>query len=195
MSADDSLKNVFLEMLSRVAKTRASIARQTEPSAPKKPPVLRPVTEVTGDALYHALLDISESLGNSYMQVRLDLDDPTRTSWAGTAHEIREILTTLLRLKAPDSEVKAKAWYRPEPNTSGPTQKQRVRYILQELGGGSKQVEVAEQISMIEDKIGDLVRATYSRASDAAHRMKGRTEAKRLLRYFEAFAHDLLNLE
>lgn len=195
MSADDQLNNTVLEMLSRVAKTRASISQIIEPSAPTKPAVIHPVVGVTVDSLYHALFGISESLGNSYMQVRSDLDDPTRTSWAGTAHEIREILATLLRLKAPDSEVKAKPWYRPEPNTSGPTQKQRVRYILQELGGGSKQVEVAEQISMIEDKIGDLVRATYSRASDAAHRMKGRTEAKRLLRYFEAFAHDLLNLE
>jgi hypothetical protein len=42
--------------------------------------------------------------------------------------------------------------------------------------------------------IAGLIRDTYSRASDAAHTLKGRREAKKLLKYFEAFAHDLLNL-
>jgi hypothetical protein len=126
--------------------------------------------------------------------VKVDLEDVTRTSWAGAAHEIREIVATLLRLQAPDAEVIRQPWYRQEPNTSGPTQKQRVRYILQQQGAGSKQREVVQEISVLEERIGDLVRATYSRASDAAHRMKGRTEAVRVFRYFEAFAHDLLNL-
>lgn len=145
--------------------------------------------------LYQALLEVSEPLALSYAQVRADLEDRERTSWAGTAHEIRELVSTMLRLLAPDHEVTVQPWYKQEPKTSGPTQKQRVRYVLQQQDAGSKRREVVEEVDIIEAKIAGLVRATYSRASDAAHRMKGRTEAMRVFRYYEAFAHDLLNLD
>jgi len=145
--------------------------------------------------LYQSLLSISEPLALSYAQVREDLEDSERTSWAGTAHEIRELVSTMLRLLAPDHEVTVQPWFRQDPKTSGPTQKQRVKYILQQHGAGSKRQEVAAEVDIIEARTADLVRATYSRASDAAHRMKGRTEAVRIFRYFEAFAYDLLDIE
>lgn len=144
--------------------------------------------------IYIALLNISENLAKSYAQVKLDIQQTERVSWAGTAHEIREVLSTLLRLLAPDENVKSQQWYKQESNTSGPTQKQRVRFILQANGAGSKERKVVEQVTGLEDMIGDLVRSTYGRASDAAHRFKNRREVLRILRYFEAFAHDLLNL-
>ncbi|MFZ2169953.1 MAG: hypothetical protein WAW61_10000 [Methylococcaceae bacterium] len=61
-------------------------------------------------------------------------------------------------------------------------------------GAGSKEREVVEQVVKLESMIEDLVRSTYARASDAAHRFKPKTEVVRVLRYFEAFAYDLLNL-
>ncbi len=145
--------------------------------------------------IYEALSTISLPLGQSYAQVKRDLYDNSRTSWAGTAHEVREILATLLRLTAPDAAVRACSWYRQEPNTSGPTQKQRVRYILSQHGAGSKEREVVEEVTTLEGMIGDVVRAMYSRASDAAHRFKDKREITRITRYFEAFARDLLNLD
>lgn len=145
--------------------------------------------------IYDALSHLSETLANSYAQVKKDLQDADRLSWAGTAHEIREVLSTMLRTLAPDEAVTSQHWYKQAPNTSGPTQKQRVRYILQVRGAGSKEREVAEQAVHLDEMIGNLVRATYSRASDAAHRFKNRDEVLRVLRYFEAFAQDLLNLE
>jgi hypothetical protein len=144
--------------------------------------------------IYSALLQISEPLANSYAQVKEDLEDTNRVSWAGTAHEIREVLATMLRELAPDDSVKSRSWYKQEPDTSGPTQKQRVRYILQMRGAGSKELKVGEQVSKLDAMIEDLVRDTYSRASDAAHRFKTRAEVQRIMRYFEVFAQDLLNL-
>jgi len=144
----------------------------------------------------HASLNkISPALARSYAQVKADLQDEHRSSWTGTAHEIREVLATMLRMLAPDSEVVKQSWYKQEPNTSGPTQKQRTRFILQLYDVGSKEMEVASKVSNLEDMIGDLVRATYSRASDAAHRAKARREVVRIVTYFDAFAYDLLNLE
>jgi hypothetical protein len=144
--------------------------------------------------IYTALNNISENLGNSYSQVNIDIQTNTRLSWAGTAHEIREILATLLRILAPDNEVANQPWYIQEPNTSKPTHKQRVRYILEKQGASSNTKDVAEQIGIIDNLVANLVRNTYTRASDAAHRFKKPNEVKRILRYFDAFVSDLLNI-
>jgi len=145
--------------------------------------------------IYTALLAISEPLARSYVQVKNDLKDETRCSWAGTAHEIRELLATLLREMAPDDAVASQPWYKQDSNTSGPTQKQRVRYIMEHQKAGSKQAEVVQEVGNIEEMICNVVRAMYSRASDAAHRFKDRREVNRIMRYFDTFAVDLLNLE
>ena len=74
------------------------------------------------EALEKALPELSRS----YIQIYKDLQDPNRISWAGTAHEIREILTNLLRLLAPDENISKAPWYRKLNNTTGPTHKQRL---------------------------------------------------------------------
>ena len=144
--------------------------------------------------IYDGLLQVSETLANSYAQVIRDLEDVERQSWAGTAHEIRQVIATMLSKLAPDHEVTSQSWYVQDPNVSGPTQKQRARYVLLERGAGSKEHEVAQLVGTLDGMIEDLVRAIYSRASDAAHRFKARDEVARILRYFEAFAQDLLGL-
>lgn len=137
---------------------------------------------------------MSEPLASKYAQVKLDVETTDRLSWSGSAHEIREVLRGLLETLAPKEAVATEPWYVQDESASGPTHKQRVRYILRTRDSGSKEQKVAEQVDM-EDKIGDLVRATYTRASDAAHRTKDRREVRRIVRYFEAFAHDLLDLD
>ncbi len=165
----------------------------TTPEA-KLDDLARQLNTAQHDRIYLALLEKSESLANSYAQVKIDIEADNRLSWAGTAHEIREILATLLRLLAPDAVVTAQTWYKPESNSSGVTQKQRVVYILKSRNAGSNEKEVLEQITGIEEMVGNLVRSTYSRASDAAHRFKEHREVLKILRYFDAFAYDLLNL-
>jgi hypothetical protein len=144
--------------------------------------------------IYGALLSLSPNLANSYAQIKDDLQDETRISWAGTAHEIREVLATMLRILAPDDQVTSSDWYVQDRNTLGPTQSQRVRFILQEHNSGSQQRNVIEHVVTLDRMIETLVRATYSRASDAAHRFKEREEVSRIFRYFEVFALDLLDI-
>lgn len=145
--------------------------------------------------VYDGLAKVSQRLADGYAQAYVDLENETRISYAGTAHEIREVLATLLRELAPNDEVKADPNYKPEPNTTGPTQKQRVLYILRKHRAGSKAREVAEEAAEMENWIGNVARATYSRGSDAAHRGMNRTEVVRIMHYFEALARDLLNLD
>lgn len=193
----DEIIGIFSEARRRAEDVREAVSRLTmaAPSARHKTANPSNISQIRESGVYKGLASLSEKLANSYEQVKLDIQDTDRISWAGTAHEIREVLATLLRLLAPEDKVTAEAWYRQEPKTSGPTQKQRVRYILQQHGAGSKEREVAEQAAQLEDMIGSLVRATYSRASDAAHTFKVRREVSRIIVYFDAFAHDLLNLE
>jgi hypothetical protein len=141
-----------------------------------------------------ALENISPNLASSYAQVKQDIQDDSRISWAGTAHEVREILANLLRLLAPDKEVTLQSWYKQEGESRKPTRKQRVRYILQSRGANSTQREVVEKVDVLEEMVADLINSTYGRASDAAHTFETKKEVIRLLRYFEAFAHDLLDL-
>lgn len=144
--------------------------------------------------IYKALLDISIPLGRSYLQVKMDIQDPHRHSWAGTAHEIRQIISSLLEALAPDTEVRKQPWYTQEKASKGPTQKQRAQYIIRKRKAGSNEEKIVKLSANLDDWIGNLVRETYSRASDAAHRFKEQKEAIKILRYFEAFAEDLLNL-
>jgi len=144
--------------------------------------------------IYDSLCKVSDVLGNSYLQIKEDVQDTSRLSWAGTAHEIRQLLSTLLETLASDESVTTQPWYKQDPNTKGPTRKQRVRYILQMHKVGSKEQAVAEQVAVLDEMIGTLVTEIYSRGSDAAHRFKAVGEVKRILSYFEAFAQDLLNL-
>lgn len=141
-----------------------------------------------------ALFKISDAMGNSYLQITADFQDESRLTWDGTAHAIRELLRKLLEHLAPNDQVLTQVWYKQETGTAGPTQKQRVRYILEQHKSDSKRKQVVANIDMIDTMIGSLIRDVYGRASDAAHRSKDKTEAYRVLRYFDAFAHDLLNL-
>ncbi|MCB8945512.1 MAG: hypothetical protein H6658_17315 [Ardenticatenaceae bacterium] len=189
---------LFQIVSDRVAKTQTAIDAITEPKQRFRPVKHKTQSQVEDqlrfNKIYQALLAISDDLANSYMQAKTDLDNDSRFSWAGSAHEIRQVLASMLWLLAPDSEVCSQSWYKKTPDTSGPTQKQRVRYILQMRNGGSKEREVLDHVTSLEKMIEDLVRSTYARASDAAHRFKAKDEVSRIMRYFEAFAFDLLNL-
>lgn len=143
-----------------------------------------------------ALKAISPQLADSYLQIKADLDDAERLSWAGTAHEIRQILASLLDTLAPDEKVVAQPGYRRLPNTTGPTQAQRVQYILQSRVTTDSSVrKVVEDVDVVNERVSKLVRNMYGRASNAAHRFKDRVEVRRILKYFEAFLEDLLDLQ
>jgi hypothetical protein len=144
--------------------------------------------------VYTALLALSDTLAASYKQVQIDLNNPERVSWAGTAHEIRQILSSLLHILAPNERVVAQPWYSPVPRTSGPTQSQRARFALEQRGADSSERETIEKIDSFDEMVADFVRVTYARASDAAHTFKPGQEAKRIMKYADALIFDLLGL-
>ncbi|MDB5185854.1 MAG: hypothetical protein JWL85_377 [Candidatus Saccharibacteria bacterium] len=189
------LAHLLREAADRAAKARQSAANLSLMGEMSKVPAAKVGRSFyLNTKIHEALMLMPEHISNSYIQIVSDFEDETRVSWAGTAHEIRELLRHILEHLAPDNKVTQAAWYVQQKDTSGPTQKQKVRYILSQTKGDSKQQKVAQDIDIIDAKVGDLVRDVYGRASDAAHRSKNKTEAFKILRYFEAFAYDLLDL-
>src|SRR5690606_2854918 len=140
------------------------------------------------------LNEIDDTVAKSYVQISADIQDSNRVSWAGTAHEIRELISHTLRILAPDEDVTKQSWYKPEKDTSGPTQKQRAIYIHKQRSAGSKEEDVVKHIDVLDEKIANLVRDTYKRASVAAHEYKQQREVKRIFNYFNAFIRDLLDV-
>ena len=61
------------------------------------------------------------------LAVGRDRDNPIGGNLFAAA--MRELVSYLLHTLAPDAEVTACAWYAPEPNTHGPTRRQRASYI------------------------------------------------------------------
>jgi hypothetical protein len=53
------------------------------------------------------LEDLSDSLSPRYRQVCRDLRDPTRLAWTSEAHELRDILSNVLRTLATTEDVVA----------------------------------------------------------------------------------------
>jgi hypothetical protein len=145
-----------------------------------------------GSPLAEAIRALDESLWCRYVQAGRDIADPGRLSYHAPMHDLRDVLSQVLRDLAPDAAVTGQEWYHPEPNTNGPTQTQRARYILESVRGRrSGAVGVADSAISALSK---LARATYSRAS-AAHREATRVEASQVLRYVDALLSDLLGVQ
>ena len=148
-----------------------------------------------GDDISKALLKFNPVLADMYIQSQLDLKNNTRISWAGTAHTIREVLVGILRELAPDSDVMKQPGFKLEKDQSKPTHTQRAMYILKQRNASSNEQAVVRYAEEMDDWIASLVRASYSRASDAAHRRyQDKNEVQRIMKYFEAFARDLLDI-
>lgn len=132
----------------------------------------------------------------SYQQALSDIDGPTRMSYRGTASELRESLRETLDHLAPDADVKAQEGFKLENGQSGPTMKQKVRFILSARGRNRTQRESSEKsAALVEDLCGDIARAVYNRASVATHVQESLREVRRLKRYVDAVLAELLELE
>jgi hypothetical protein len=158
-------------------------------------PQPHPIGEIDPQIEY-ALSQISLTLGAKYRQAKRDIRDDSRESWSGIAHDIREMLVQVLRALAPNEAVVSCPWFKEEKPGADPTHKQRARYILESRRQGSKVKESTDEtLRTLDDAISSLVRATYSRSSDAAHRSKEHRETKQIMRLFEILAHDLLETD
>jgi hypothetical protein len=138
---------------------------------------------------------ISPMATNSYQQALLDLADVKRISFRGTANELRESLRETLDILAPDKEVTAQGNFKLEQNTTSPTMKQKVRFILRKRGLSDTAIKVPEHtIENIEASVSNLVRAVYNRTSISAHVSSSHSEVMKIKNYIDAIFTDLFEI-
>jgi len=106
----------------------------------------------------------------SYEQALIDLDGPDRKSWRGPATDLREALRETLDYLAPDKDVTSQPGFKLEPDSKGPTMKQKTRFILVSRGLSKTLSETPEKaVDSIETVIGSFVRSVYRRSSVSTH--------------------------
>ena len=181
-SAIQHFKEVLLVPVSRAYWSRA----------PQRSPAGRDENVVT------RLQQLDPELAESYEQAVIDIEDSDRVSYRGPAAELREVLTGVLHRLAPNSEVQVTDWYR-ESRRSGardeptPTRAERTKFILRSRQQGSAVTESAESYTvLVEERLGDVVSATYKRGSAATHSGTEQDELVKLLPYINALLRELL---
>jgi hypothetical protein len=128
----------------------------------------------------------------SYKQAILDLKDDGRVSFRGPALELREALREILDHLAPDSEVTAAWGYVQEKDRTGPTMKQKVRFIMKKKGKRSSSDAPEQTVTAFEEAIAGLTRAVYERSSKATHVAGERQTVVQLRRFVVAIFHEIL---
>jgi len=131
---------------------------------------------------------ISPDLAASYRQVHADLAQPLRSTYLGPAGEIREVMRAAIHLLAPDEDVAAQEWY--EGHNGRPTQTERVRFILEQRNQSEQSPGEAAEI--VEQKVAQLGRRLYGRASAAFHAGTQRDEVDRIIVWVEAVLNEIL---
>jgi len=135
------------------------------------------------------------SAGISYRQALHDLQDDKRLSFRGPALELREALREVLDHVAPDKDVRSRPGFQLEKGRTGPTMKQKVRYILRERGvGKTKSGSPEDSASAVDVIVGDLTRSVYELGSVATHVASERRQVVQVKRYIDAVLHDILEI-
>ncbi|MGH7104029.1 MAG: hypothetical protein ACREFJ_16720 [Acetobacteraceae bacterium] len=131
----------------------------------------------------------------SYRQATVDLADDNRGSFRGPALELREALRETLDHLAPDDAVSSADGYVAEKGRSGPTMKQKVRFILRARGQRKSLSIVPEQTTAtVDEMVGTLTRSVYDMSSVATHIASERKAVTQIRRYIVAILHDILEL-
>ena len=135
------------------------------------------------------------SSADSYEQVLRDIAHGARVSWRGTAAELREVLREVMDYLAPDDKVTTSQGYQQEPGRFGPTQKQKVRFILKARRTGNAAIDTVEgTLQTVDESVAALARTTYTRGAASTHTSPEAGEIRKLKRYVDALLAELLEV-
>jgi hypothetical protein len=142
---------------------------------------------------------IDQNIGNSYIQLMIDIEDLKKVSYKGTAHELREILREILAKLAPDNEILQTSGFKFEEGLTKPTMKQKAQFILSLRDQTKEEKNLVEQsivpIDRAEEAVSILTRSIYTSGSESAHTNKAvRNKIIQLKMYLDAVLADILEI-
>lgn len=159
-------------------------------------PGVRAKIEEHHQRIIDSLRRVNAAAANSYEQGLQDLQSTDRKSWRGTTVEFREALRETLDNLAPDDAVTAQTGYKQEPDTKGPTMKQKAVFILRARHPKDPQVKsFGDAIDVVEELIGKFVRSVYTRSSVAVHVGDTKEEARKVRDYVTLVLGELLEVK
>jgi len=148
------------------------------------------------ELIVETLIKVAPAAAKSYQQGLDDLMIQKKQSWRGTIVEFRESLRETLDTLAPDQEVQGERGFKLEPETNGPTMKQKVSYVLSQRKMTKAQIRTSSNlIDVVEDRFGHFVRSVYTRSSVAVHTTAIKAEAVRIRANVKLALSELLELK
>lgn len=145
--------------------------------------------------LIKTLFRILPGASGSYEQSLFDLNDSSRKSYRGVAHELREILRETLNYLAPDVDVMAEPGFKLEGALLRPTQVQKAQYVFRKRRLSREAMSAPElAISMTEELAASMTRTAYTRGAKDAHTISSGAEVRRLKMYIDAVLAELLEI-
>jgi len=143
-----------------------------------------------------SLRKINASAADAYEQGLCDLQVGGRKSWRGTALEFREALRELLDTLAPDADVTSQPGFKLEPDTKGPTMKQKAIFVLRARHPKDSQTKAfTEAVAVVEESIGKFVRSVYTQSSVRVHVASSQDEVRRVRDYVTLVLGELLEVQ
>lgn len=161
------------------------------PASPKTPAVEPIDLKILG-----VLKPLLPSAAASYEQALSDLQLPQRLSWRGPATDLREALRETLDHLAPDADVTSSPGFKLESGTTGPTMKQKVRFLLRKRGLSHSAAQAPEAAAdAIDTAVGTFVRSVYTRSSISTHTPSNKGEVIRIRDFVRAVLCELLEIQ
>jgi len=197
LASGKNSKNTYLKTLRTIRGLRSNMEAAVEitigSSSSHAGPIFAPSRLET--EILRTLEKMVPSAALSYRQVLQDLESPGRASYRGTAAEIRETLRETLDHFATDQEVMAASGYKNEEGRTGPTMRQKARFILKSRKQTGPQLKTSQDaLDVVEAGIAALTRSLYDRGSVATHVAATRGEMATVKNFSDAVLAELLQV-
>jgi hypothetical protein len=155
----------------------------------------RTLFDSSDNEILSTLQKILPSAAAAYKEALTDLSDNGRHSYRGPATDLRECLRETLDHLAPDEEVTGAPGFKLGKDASGPTMRQKVRYILSNRNKSKAQIAPSEAaVQIVDEIVGTFVRAVYSRSNVSTHTPTKRDEVLRLRHFVRLALMEILEV-
>jgi len=162
----------------------------------KYQPQIQGSIDGTDRKIVETLKRLVPSAALSYEQAIVDIHACERLSWRGPATDLREALRECLDHLAPDDFVIAQPGFKPEPQTNGPTMRQKVRFILKTRGMSKAGMQSPESATeAVEEAVGSFVRSVYTRSNVSTHTPTDKREVLRVRDWVRVALCELLEIQ
>jgi hypothetical protein len=160
-----------------------------------QPPASLPGISQVDQRILKTLGALVPAAAASYQQAITDLQTNNRLSWRGPATDLREALRETLDHLAPDKDVEAQHGYKKEPDTTGPTMRQKVRFVLSKRGMKRAASATTEDAALtVDGMLGSFVRSIYTRSNVSTHTPTDKNEVLRVQNLVRLALCELLEL-